>query len=138
LQPRFLAIPSVLTCLFAGAWLRLRARAYDPDSRRHRRLSKAIRLALARLEEAARAGDDAGFFALARRTLQETLAVRWQTAPGQITAAAIDARLGGDGDEIRRLFALADEAEYAGRGLRGADLPRWTEVVRRHVLEDRS
>jgi hypothetical protein len=140
LQPRFLAIPSFLTVMFAGAWLRLRARA-EPGYRaalRDRRMSKATRLALARIEEAARAGDDARFFTLARRTLQETLAVRWQAAPEQITAAEVDDRLRGksDGDEIRRLFTLADEAEYAGHELRGADLAGWTEIVRRCMLED--
>jgi hypothetical protein len=46
----------------------------------------------------------------------------------------VDVRLGRDldGEDIRRLFALADEASYAGgRGLEEDDLARWTELVRR-------
>jgi hypothetical protein len=34
------------------------------------------------------------------------------------------------------LFTLADEAEYAGHEMRGADLVGWTEIVRRCMLED--
>jgi hypothetical protein len=137
LQPRFLAMPSLLTLMFAGAWFRLRART-DPGYRaslRDRSLSKATQRALAQMEEAARAGDSARFFTLARRTLQETLAVRWQTAPEQITTAEVEARLArdSDGEEIRRLFALADEADYAAEGLRATDLTRWTQIVRRQA-----
>jgi hypothetical protein len=89
------------------------------------------------MEDAARAGDNARFFALARRTLQETLAVRWQMTPEQVTTEELDARLDRDedGEEIRRLFALADEAEYAGQGLTGTDLSRWTHIVHRGTLE---
>jgi hypothetical protein len=139
LQPRFLAIPSLLTLMFAGAWYRLRGRA-DPGYRaslRDRSLSKAAQRALSQMEEAARAGNGARFFTLARRTLRETLAARWQTAPEQITTAEVDARLerDSDGDEIRRLFALADEADYAGQLLHETDLTRWTEIVRRQIPE---
>jgi len=139
LQPQFLTIPSLLTLMFAAAWFRLRGLA-DPDHRallRDRSLSKATQRALAQLEEAARAGDSARFFALARRTLQETLAARWQMAPELITTGEVDARLArdGGGDEIRRLFALADEADYAAQGLHATDLSRWTQIVRRQTLE---
>jgi hypothetical protein len=138
LQPRFLAIPSLLTLMFA--WFRLRGRT-DPggshaSSSRGRNLPKATQHALVQMELAARAGDSARFFALARRTLQETLALRWGTTPEQITAAEVDARLSRDSDrdEISRLFALADEANYARQGLEGADLTRWTQAVRRQIL----
>jgi hypothetical protein len=87
------------------------------------------------MDQAARAGDGARFLALARRAVQELLAVRWQTAPELITAAEVESRLehDADGQEIRRLFALADEAIYAGRAIPGADLARWTELVRRQA-----
>jgi BatD DUF11 like domain len=139
LQPRFLAMPSLLALIFAGAWFRLRGRA-DPAYRaslRDRRLSRAAQLALAQMEEAARDGDGARFFILARRTLQETLAAHWQMAREQITTAEVEARLArdSDGDEIRRLFALADEADYAAQGLHATDLTRWMQIVRRQALE---
>ena len=136
LRPSFLATPSLLTVLLAGAWFKLRARG-NPGcgaSRRNRGPSKAAQRALAQMSEAARAGDSARFFTWARRAVGETLAVRWETAPDLITAAEVDVRLGRDpeGEDIRRLFALADEASYAGGpGLEANDLTRWTELVRR-------
>jgi hypothetical protein len=137
LQPRFLAVPSLLTLMLA--WFRLRGPGDESyrASLRDRRRSQAARRVLAQMEDAARAGDSARFFALARRALQETLAVDWQTTPELVTTAEVDARLDrdGDGEDIRRLFALADEAEYAGRGLTGTDLSRWMQIVRRGTLE---
>ncbi len=141
LRPKFLAIPSFLTLVFLGTWAQRRRRGdfSSPRSPRERDLSKATRRALAQMEEAARAGDSVRFFDLARRTLQQALAARWQMTPAQITAAEVDARLEaeGDGNEIRRLFALADEANYAGRGVGSADLPAWLQFVRRRALEEK-
>ena len=134
LRPSFLATPSLLTVLLAGAWFKLRARESYGASRRNPGPSKAVRGALAQMAEAARAGDSARFFTSARRAVGETLAVRWATAPELITAAEVDVRLGRDpdGEDIRRLFALADEASYAGgHGLEANDLTRWTELVHR-------
>jgi hypothetical protein len=137
LRPSFLAFPSLLTVLGAGAWFTLRARRHPGSAARQRvhRLPREIGLALAQMDQAARAGDGARFLALARRAVQELLAVRWQTAPELITAAEVESRLehDTDGQEIRRLFALADEAIYAGRAIPGADLARWTELVRRQA-----
>jgi hypothetical protein len=142
LRPSFLALPSLLTVLSAGAWFKLRARSHPGSAVRQRehRLPKEIGHALAQMEQAARAGDGARFFALAKRALQELLAVRWQTAPESITAALVESRLEHDvdGQEIRRLFALADEAIYAGRTVPGADLARWTELVRRQATGARA
>jgi hypothetical protein len=136
LQPRFLAIPSLLTFAFAGGWLRLRRRAansYGQHSRRDRALSKAANRVLVQLEAAARAGDSAQFFNAARSALQRALAARWRLAPEQMSAADMDARLGSDGDsdEIRQLFALADEANYSPHQPATIDFARWTRIVRR-------
>lgn len=135
LRPSFLTIVSVLTALLAGAWFKLPARGNPSHGtlRRNRGPSKTVQRALAQMEEAARAGDSARFFTSARRAVGDTLAARWETAPGMITAAEVDGRLGRDldGEDIRRLFALADEASYAGQVLEGNDLTRWTELVRR-------
>jgi hypothetical protein len=140
-QPRFLAIPSLLTVAFAGGWLRLRRRAADPNyetSARDRALSRAANRILVQLDAAARAGDSAQFFNSARAALQRTLAARWQMAAGQITTADVAARLGGesDGEDIRQLFALADEAVYSGHVPTTIDFARWTQVVRRGLLRE--
>ena len=132
LQPRFLAIPSLLSLVGAGAWFRGRSRP------RPRSLPAVDRRALAQLEAAARAGDSERFFTLARLALQEALAARWQMTPDEITAAEVEARLGTDGSEIRELLTLADEANYAGRGLSTEDLAQWTQVVRRQALREKS
>ena len=143
LQPRFLAIPSLLALAFAGGWLRLRTRAANPNyeaSARDRALSKAANQVLVQLNEAARAGDPAEFFNLARSALQRMLAPRWQVAAGQITTTDVEARLGGesDGEDIRQLFALADEANYSGHEPATIDFARWTQVVRRRMLGEQA
>jgi len=139
LQPRFLAIPSLLSLMFAGAWVAL-GRRTDPSALaalRARQPSKAARRALAQMELAARAGKSERFFALARRMLQEALAERWGTSPENITQAEVNTRLdpGSDRDEICRLFALADEASYAGLPSENSDFNQWMQVVRRQFLE---
>jgi hypothetical protein len=142
-QPRFLAIPSLLTLAFAGGWLRLRRRAADANhqaSARDRALSKAARRVLVQLEEAARAGDAAQFFNSARAALQRALAARWKMAAGQITTTDVAARLGSesDGDDIRQLFALADEANYSGHEPTSIDFARWAQVVRRGLMKEQA
>ena len=139
LQPRFLAIPSVLSVMFAGAWLAL-GRRTDPRTLaalHARQPSKAARRALAQMELAARAGESERFFTLARRTLQEALAERWATSPENVTQAEVNTRLdpGSDRDEICRLLTLADEASYAGLASDNSDFTRWMLVVRRQFLE---
>jgi hypothetical protein len=129
LRPWFLAVPSLLSLMGAGAWLRGRSR--------HQPSPAAGRRALAELEAAARAGNSERFVTLARRALQETLAARWRMMPGEITAAEVEARLGSDGSEIRELLTLADEAAYAGRGLCTADLAAWMDLVRRQALREK-
>ncbi len=143
LQPRFLAIPSLLTLAFAGGWLRLRRRAADLHHRasaRDRALSKAASRVLVQLDEAARAGDTTQFFNSARAALQRALAARWQMAAGQITTTDVAARLGGesDGEDIRQLFALADEANYAGHEPTSIDFARWAQVVRRGLMKEQA
>jgi hypothetical protein len=137
LQPRFLALPSLLALIAAAAWLRRDPRADFAGDAGGRR-SAATRRALAELEAAAHTRDSARFFALARRTVQEALAARWQMMPGQVTAAEVDTRLGVGGEDIRQLLILADEANYAGRDLSGTDFVRWTGVVRSRALSEPS
>jgi len=143
LQPRFLAIPSLLTLAFAGGWLRLRRRTSDPNheaSLRERGLSKAANRVVAQLEEAARAGDTVRFLNAARSALLRTLAARWRLAPEQITTADLDARLGSDGDreDIRQLLALADEANFSGHEPTTVDFARWIQIVRGRMMAQRT
>jgi hypothetical protein len=114
LQPRFLAVPSLLALGFAAAWLKLRRRASDPGTARGRRrgVSKEINRILEGLETAARAADAAAFFTLARAALER--------AP----------RTELENDDIRRLLALADEVNYAGLRPTPAEFERWLQFIR--------
>jgi hypothetical protein len=143
LRPRFLAIPSLLALAFAGGWLQLRRRAADPNyaaAARNRASSRTANRVLARLDEAARAGQTRQFFNSARSALQRTLAARWQVAAEQITTADIETRLSGesDGEDIRQLFALADEANYSAHAPASIDFARWIQVVRRRMLGEQA
>jgi hypothetical protein len=143
LQPRFLAVPSLLTLAFAGGWLRLRRRAADPHykaSARDRALSKAANRVLVQLDEAAHAGDIAQFFNSACAALQRSLAARWQMAAEQITTTDVAGRLGSesDGEDIRQLLAVANEANYSGHEPTSIDFARWIQVVRRAMLREQA
>jgi hypothetical protein len=137
LQPRFLAIPSLLTVALVGGWAMARRRK-DWSATLSRVNSKAIKRVLVQMERAARSGDEAAFFNSARSALQEALAERWQVSPEQVTMAEIESRVGTEGDELRQLFALADESKYSGHGLHDVDFSRWTQVVRRQLLVEKA
>jgi hypothetical protein len=125
--------------VFAGGWLGLRRRGSDtngePDMR-GRNLSKAANRVLKQMETAARSGDIALFFNSARLGLQRRLGAQWQIAPERITTDEVDTRLGNDGEEIRQIFALADEANYSGRQLTTTDFERWMQVVRQRLSDE--
>jgi BatD DUF11 like domain len=139
LQPRFLAIPSFLALAFAGSWLAVRRRK-DPNrkvSKSDRAALKAANRVLAGMEAAARGGDVALYFGLARSAMQQALAARWQMPPDQVTTAEVTDRVEGEGEKgekIRQLFALADESQYSGNKLGSIDFARWTRVVREELL----
>jgi BatD DUF11 like domain len=138
LQPRFLALPSLLALAFAGGWWGLRRRGADADESglSGRNLSKAAARVLKEMQTAARSGDIASFFNSARSGLQQRLGAQWQIAPDLITTADIEARLASEGEEIRQLFALADEANYSGRQLTTTDFERWIQVVRQRLSDE--
>jgi BatD DUF11 like domain len=140
MQPRFLAVPSILALAIAAGWLGLRRRVpLEPAGAvRNRVTSKATRRLLLQLDAAARARDPALFFNLARTALQESLALRWQLAPDQVTSTELEARLDSGEDDIRGLFALADEAKYSGGGLMTTDFAQWLQVVRRALSSERA
>jgi hypothetical protein len=49
----------------------------------------------------------------------------------------VEGRVGADND-VRQLFALADEAKYSGRKLNATDFARWLRIVRRQLMSDKT
>jgi len=139
LQPKFLAVPSIVVLAFAAGWVSARRRrgVGERESASDRTASRAAKRVLAQMQGAARAGDAALFFESARTALQSVLAARWQLAPEGITTAEVEGRLGAEND-IRQVFALADEAKYSGRKLNATDFARWLRIVRRHLMSDKT
>src|SRR5579859_7966033 len=150
LQPRFLAIPSLLMLGFAGGWVGLRRRVYGPDDARggrKRRASKGIDRVIRDMEAAARAGDAASFFALARTALESLPRTEHKTAPriegeaalrteseaappAELDPVRLEDGLGWQKDDLRRFFALADEVNYAGLQPTQEEFERWIALLR--------
>jgi hypothetical protein len=126
----FLALPTTLALILAGIWFAVRP---SPA----RATSKATERVLAQLNAAARAGDSSTFFEAARTTLLQTFAARWQMPADQITFAEMKARLGTTGEDLERLFALADEARYSDKQPGSADLQRWLGLIRGQLAAER-
>jgi len=139
LQPKFLAVPTIVILAFAAGWVSARRRrgAGERQSASDRIASRAANRSLAQMQAAARAGDVGLFFDSARSALQSLFAARWQLAPEEITTAELEDRLGAESD-IRELFALADEAKYSGRKLTATDFARWLRIVRRQLMSDKA
>jgi hypothetical protein len=95
-----------------------------------RATAKSEALVLAQLDAAARAGDSHSFFDVARRTLLQTFATRWRMPVDQITSEELKARLGTTGEDVGRLFALADETKYAGDSASAPDFRPWLALIR--------
>jgi hypothetical protein len=132
-QTWFLGSQSALVLCFAGGLIFLRRREHrmnDADGARRRVASSAVASCLAEMDAASIAGDAVRFFQCARAALQQRLATRWHVVPASITIAEIDARLNGEGAEMRRIFALADQAAYSGQQLGAGDFQQWKETVR--------
>ena len=139
-QPRFVGFSSVLALLFGGGWIALRRRELQArDTKRQRELARLqlTRTLLERMAAASAAGNAAVFLSSARSALQQALSARWDVAPEQIAEDLVDVRLeGADKDDIRQIFALADEANYSGDDLKTADFERWTQIVGRQLSEE--
>jgi hypothetical protein len=135
-QAWFVGSQSAMVLCFAGGLFFLRRherRANDAEGTRRHEASNEIASCLAEMDAASTAGDAARFFQSARVALQQKLAAPWHIAPASITIAEIDARLNGQGGEIRRVFALADQAAYSGQHLSTADFQQWKEIVREQI-----
>jgi hypothetical protein len=123
LQAPFLAVPATLALILAGSWFAVR-----PNSARA--TSKAAAHALAQLDAAARRGDSSAFFAMARDALLRAFAARWRLAPDDVTVAELKSRLGAAGEDVSRLFTLADEAKYSDHEPGNTDFQRWLSLIR--------
>ena len=122
----FLAVPSALALILAASLLLVR-----PGPTRVN--SKATARALAKLDAAARTGATAAFFEAARNTLVLTFAARWNVPPDRVTAEEIRARLGSAGEDLERLWAIADEAKYSRYEPDSTNFQHWLTVVRSQV-----
>jgi hypothetical protein len=125
-QPFFLTVPATLALLLAGSWFLV-----HPSPARVN--SKALARALAELSAAAKSGDSASFFELARATLLHTFATRWRLPTDQITTEELRARLGPTAGDFERLWALADEAKYSKDQPGTTDFQHWLALIRAHV-----
>ena len=137
-QPPFLAVPSALALAFTAAWFWLRRReqaANDSSTALQRATSQATAMWLAQMETAAATGDAQVFFSSARLALRQALAARWHVAPQSIGLEDIDAHLGPDDEDVRQLFASADEATYSGCDSVIGDHEHWKQVVLRQLNE---
>jgi hypothetical protein len=126
----FLAIPTTLALILAASWFAVRPNAA-------RATSKAAERVLAQLDAAAQAGDSSLFFEAARKALLRVLAARWQMPADQITFTELKARLGATGEDVGRLFVLADEARYSDYQPGGTDFQRWLRLVRGQLAGER-
>jgi hypothetical protein len=129
-QAPFLAVPATLALILAGSWFAVRP---NPA----RATSKAAERALAQMDAAARSGDAASFFEVARSALLQTFAEQWRMSPDQITFAVLQARLGPAGEDIERLSALADEAKYSDYEPGSTDFQHWLKLIRGHLAGER-
>jgi hypothetical protein len=107
------------------AWLRIRRG--DPQRRARIALQKATREALAAAGQCATARDVPGFFAAARRAIQQRLGARWNQPAQAITLAEINARLPADSPVVR-FFREADQQEYSRQAC-GEILPEWRTLL---------
>jgi hypothetical protein len=73
--------------------------------------------------------DAAAFFLSARGALQQRLGERWRMLPQAITLNEINARLNGDGDNIRPIFEFADAISYSRQSPDAEGLREWKSLV---------
>jgi hypothetical protein len=129
-QVPFLAVPATIALILAGSWFAVRS---NPA----RTTSKAAERTLAQLDAAARRGDSSSFFDMARNALLQTFAARWQMPRDHVTSVELKSRLGTAGEDVERLFALADEAKYAAYEPGSTDFQRWLSLIRGQLTGER-
>jgi hypothetical protein len=129
-QASFLAVPATLALILAGSWFAVR-----PDPLRV--VARSAQRVIGQLEKVARGGNAAAFFEMARGALLRAFVARWRMDADQITADELKARLGTAGEEVAKLWGLADEAKYSGFEAGGTDFEHWIGVVRGQLVPGR-
>ena len=141
-QPRFVALSSTIALAVAGAWLALRRRereANDLQGKLERARSQMIHALLDQMTAASASRDTAAFFSAAHSLLQQIFGARWQIPPEHISVTDVGEHLEGKAlNDIRQIFALADEANYSGDPLKAADFERWSQIVRRQLPDEKT
>jgi hypothetical protein len=133
LKPWFIVLNAVMAAVLAiGAIIRgIRVRrAKDPKRIERVAAKRALNERLAAMDEALDREDAARFFESAREALKEKMAQEWNVPPSRVTIGEIKARLKSDGEEVRSVFEIADEAAYSGKLFAARDLKRWHQFVR--------
>ena len=128
LRPMYLTVAGVMLLAFVGGWLTQLRNARVRARRLHRSLSAQEHMQ--RLQAAAAERDAPKFLRMARATLLQALAAQWNTPTDALSEADIDRRLGAEGADIRRVLALADEANYSGHAPADMDFAAMIDLVR--------
>lgn len=134
LRPGYLAFAGAVCLAFAGVWL-ASWRTAAARSRRARQTRSTDEL-LQHIKSTAAARDAPAFLSAVRAALVEILAARWMLDAQTLTPADIDARLSDDDMALRRIFALADEANYSGYAPGNIDFAGITEAVHAAMRND--
>jgi hypothetical protein len=122
--------------LGSGIWLRRRDRlAADQHRVMRREQFKAVDGFLRTMDAAASRQDAAVFFGSARQALQHCLGPRWGMAPAAVTVAEVHSHLNGKGENVRRVFDLADQLAYSSGEDIHADFIAWKTAVHQLVKE---
>ena len=121
-------MPATLALILAGSWFVVRPSPARVNSQASARL-------LAQLNAAAKSGDSASFFEMARETLLQTFATRWGMPRDEVTPAEFSSRLGTAAAEVERLWALADEALYSNYEPGTTDFQHWLALIRAQLKE---
>jgi hypothetical protein len=137
-QPGFLAGQGALALGFLGSgfWLRRRDRlASDTRLIQKNRELGAAHGFLGEMDAAAGRHDAPAFFLSARQALQHSLGWRWNIAPAAVTTAEVERHLNGKGENVRRVFDLADQMAYAHDESIEADFGVWRKTVHQLVKQ---
>ena len=119
-------LTGILLILVSGIALQgLRSRLSDPRRRADAARHKALDQAMQEANHFAACGDVRGFFAAARRALQQHLSPLWQRPAPAITLGDVSQRVAPD-SPIFSIFREADRQEFSPMPTLGpAELPGW-------------
>jgi hypothetical protein len=140
LNPLFMAGQTLpLVALLGGlALLRRQQHLSHPDQARLSAVQQAIRRQVGAMDAAMRDQQADAFFVHARNALQQRYGQKWKMRPEAITVTDVAARLGGEGQNVRSIFEMADQATYSDLHFGEADLQKWREVVVNELAETKS